>query len=55
MILDTAIITLMPDQGIDITDYDEDEHVWPDYIDGIPTEECAQHIIDWAKEDNYER
>ena len=43
------------DQGIDITDYDEDEHVWPDYRDGIPTEECAQHIIDWAKEDNDER
>ena len=33
-------------QGIDITDYDEDEHVWPDYRDGISADECAQHIID---------
>ena len=43
------------DQGIDITDFDEDEHVWPDYLKGIPADECAQHIIDWTKEDNDER
>ena len=37
-----------------MTDYDEDEHIWPDYLDGIPADQCAQHIIDWTKEVNDE-
>ena len=42
-------------QGIDITDFDEDDDIWPEYRDGISADECAQHIIDWAKENNDER
>ena len=42
-------------QGIDITDYDEDEHVWPAYLEGISADECAQRIIEWTNEDNDER
>ena len=39
---------------IDITDFDEDDDIWPEYRDGISADDCAQHIIDWTKEDNNE-